>query len=174
MNKKNILTLSNFLSFSRIFLAIPMVWHMSRNENMAALAWVIVAMATDWLDGYFARKFNQETQLGKILDPLADKVCTTAIFITLSVYQGFPYWITAAIIVRDLLIIVGSLFIIGKKHVVAPSNKPGKFTVFSIALLGIAFLLQIQVLIWPLTLITTGMIIYSGVNYAIVFYKNIA
>ena len=172
MKPSEIFTFSNMLSFARIFMVIPMVYYIARDDNITVLVWAIVAALSDGLDGYFARRFNQITQLGKILDPAADKVCTTGVFLALSAYQGFPWWITGIIIGRDMLIVIGSLMIIGKKHIVAPSNKPGKITVFAITVLGIAYLLHVDILYLPLTVIASALILYSGINYAIVFYKN--
>ena len=132
MDKNQLLTLSNFMSFLRIFFAGPIYYYIALEENYIAIGFIALAMITDWLDGYFARKWNQITTVGKVLDPFADKVCTIAGFLALTIYQGLPLWITAVIIGRDVLIILASLVVIGKNNVVLSSNVPGKMAVFSL------------------------------------------
>ncbi len=173
MNKSEIFTLSNLLSFLRIFLVIPLYFFISESKNNLVIIIILIAMLTDWLDGYFARKFDQITELGKILDPLADKVCTTGGFIALTVYQGFPLWLTAVIISRDIIILIGSLFIIKRVNFVASSNIPGKITVFLITLLGVAYLLHWEILYMPVMLLVVLMILISAFNYVQVFLKNV-
>lgn len=64
----------------------------------------VLAALTDWYDGWLARKFNYITQWGKFLDPLADKVLTSAAFIAFSLIGMFPMWMVVLIIVRDFVI----------------------------------------------------------------------
>lgn len=173
MKKENILTLSNLLSFLRIFLIIPIYFLISESKNEIAIVVIIIAIITDWLDGYFARKFNQITEIGKILDPLADKVCTSGGFIALTLYQGFPPYLTGLIIFRDIIILIGSLFIIKRTNFVAPSNIPGKITVFFITFLGGAYILKWEILYQPLTILVLLMIVVSAINYVIVFLKKV-
>jgi CDP-diacylglycerol--glycerol-3-phosphate 3-phosphatidyltransferase len=173
MKKDKILTLSNLLSFLRIFLIIPIYFLISESKNEIAIVVIIIAIITDWLDGYFARKFNQITEIGKILDPLADKVCTTGGFIALTLYQGFPLYLTGLIILRDIIILIGSLFIIKRTNFVAPSNIPGKITVFFITFLGGAYILKWEILYQPLTILVLLMIVLSAINYVIVFLKKV-
>ena len=68
MTKDELFTLSNFMSFVRIFIAAPIFYYISIRENVIAIGFVVLAMITDWLDGYFARKWNQITTVGKVLD----------------------------------------------------------------------------------------------------------
>jgi len=173
MKKSEIFTFSNFLSFIRIFLVIPIFYFIAELKNDWVIVFIIIAMLTDWFDGYFARKLNQITELGKMLDPLADKVCTTGGFIALSMYQDFPFWVTYVIIGRDLILLAGSLFMIRQMNMITPSNIPGKITVFFITVLALAYLLNIQVLFLPVTYIAVFMILISAFNYIHVFFKNI-
>lgn len=172
MSKKEFFTLSNFMSFLRIFLSGPIFYFISINENITAICFIVLAMITDWLDGYFARKWDQITTLGKVLDPLADKVCTTAGFLSLTLYQGLPVWITGIIIGRDILIMLASLVVIGKRNIVLSSNISGKLTILIITLLGIIYLLNIEILKFPLIVLSAIFIFISITNYAVVFIKN--
>jgi CDP-diacylglycerol--glycerol-3-phosphate 3-phosphatidyltransferase len=172
MNQREIFTLSNVMSFTRIFLAAPIYYCIAIQENLFAIGFILLAMITDWLDGYFARKWQQITILGKVIDPLADKICTMAGFIALSVYQGLPLWITVVILGRDLIIMIASLIVIDQKKMVMVSNIPGKITVFFITLLGIIYLIPVESLKKPLILISAVLIIVSFINYAITFFKK--
>lgn len=173
MDLKTIFTIPNLFSFIRIFLVIPIFYYISQNDNLTAAIYILFAFITDGLDGYLARKFGKISDFGKLLDPFADKVCTTGGFIALSLFQGFPVWITVIIIMRDILIAIGSFLLMGRKKLILPSNKPGKWTIFSITLLGAAYIFDFQVAIWPLVIITVVMIGYSFYNYSVIFFQTL-
>ena len=170
---KNLVNISNSLSFFRIFLAFPIYYLLAAGENIAALAVIAVAFATDFLDGYFARRFNQITEAGKILDPLADKVCTTTGFIALYLYQGFPLWLAAAIIGRDLIILIASLYFLNRKKVVLPSNRIGKITVFFISFYAVVYILRWDVLQVYLYYLVIFFVLLSILNYGKVFLTEL-
>ncbi|KON28417.1 hypothetical protein AC481_01575 [miscellaneous Crenarchaeota group archaeon SMTZ-80] len=171
MRKQEIFTLSNWLSFARIFLVLPIYYYLSIDDKVFALILILIAIITDTLDGYFARKLGQITDLGKLLDPLADKICTAGGLIALSLYHGFPLWLTFVVIIRDVIIIIGSIFLISSKHIVVASNKPGKVTVFLVALLAISYIVNIAYLFKPLLVLVLLMLTYSVISYIIVFVK---
>ncbi len=82
----------------------------------AALGVFVVAAISDFLDGYVAKRFNQETKLGEFLDPVADKVLLTAAILTLSLPVGlgdlrFPFWFPIIIITRDIVILIGTTIV---------------------------------------------------------------
>jgi CDP-diacylglycerol--glycerol-3-phosphate 3-phosphatidyltransferase len=89
----------------------------------------ILAIATDYLDGYFARKLNQVSELGKILDPLADKIIITAVVIAMISVGKLSIYLAGGIILRDLLILIGGLYTKKMLGYVIPSNQIGKWTV---------------------------------------------
>ncbi len=173
MRKSDIFTISNILSFFRIFLVFPIFYFISVSKNELVFLVIIIAVITDLLDGYFARKFDQITELGKVLDPLGDKVCTTGGFIALSIYQDFPIWLTILIISRDIVLLFGSLFIIKKMASVASSNIPGKITVLVITSLGLAYLLNLQILYMPIIIAVVIMIPISTANYVYTYMKGV-
>ncbi len=127
-------TLANGLSILRMLLAIPTCYAVWHNYTAVAVSLGVLAMLTDYFDGYFARKFNQVSELGKILDPLADKIMVISLFIILSIQGRIPLWLTAAVLTRDILILLGGAFLKKKLGYVIPSNQTGKWTVFFIAL----------------------------------------
>lgn len=99
--------LPNAITLSRLVLAAIFVGAMEfpgLTGYSIALAAFSIAAATDWLDGYLARKMNLVTPLGKLLDPLADKILVCAAFVFMSVLDLAPVWATALIIGREFLV----------------------------------------------------------------------
>jgi cardiolipin synthase len=173
MDKSNYLNLSNSLSFLRIFLAIPIYIYLAAGENGFALVFIMVAVITDFLDGYFARRNNQITDVGKILDPLADKVCTISGFVALYQFQNFPVWLAWLIIGRDLMILTASFYFIRKTKIVLSSNRVGKITVFLIALYAIVYILKLYTIAIYLYYIVIIFIFLSLLNYSKVFLTEL-
>lgn len=99
--------LPNKITFARLVLTIVFIaatsWGTTLGHLVALIAFILAA-ASDWLDGYLARKLGLVTSLGKLLDPLADKILISAAFIYFS-YKGLcPVWITTVIIAREFLV----------------------------------------------------------------------
>lgn len=129
--KKNF-NISNTLSVLRLLLVIPIAILLLDGENSSryfALTLIAIAIASDWLDGYFARKYNQVSDLGKILDPLADKIAIGVIAAILVIQGAVPFWLMVALILRDLIILAGGLYIKKVKNIIPQSNLLGKITV---------------------------------------------
>lgn len=129
MSKNKILNLANSFSFLRLLLALPIYFAVMESEMV--LFWIVLisAILSDYLDGYFARKFNDVTELGKIIDPLADKVFVAVATIALFQIGALPFWFIALVLARDILIFVGGMIYTSKYKFVIPSNKLGKITV---------------------------------------------
>jgi len=136
-------TISNYVSFSRVLLGIPIFYYISQineivNARNILIGLYIGAYITDILDGFLARKLNQISELGKIIDPLADKILVIMIVSYLYIYNIIPpvyFWI---IVFRDLIIFAGGIFVSKKIGRVLPSDYLGKGTVLSIGLFIIA------------------------------------
>lgn len=130
-------TISNALSLSRIVLMAPVVYFfvtpVSHNREYAVL-FVLLAVITDALDGYLARLLKQESEIGKIIDPLADKIGVGIVVVLLLFYGDISVWFAALVLVRDALIFIGGLILKVRKGIVLPSNQPGKFAVAFVAL----------------------------------------
>lgn len=101
--------LPNVISLLRILLVIPTVNYLWHNEYAKALTIFFIAGASDGLDGFLARRFGWMTRLGSLLDPLADKLLMTAMYLTLGLNEHLPMWLVALVIGRDLVIILGAL-----------------------------------------------------------------
>ncbi|MFM8893311.1 MAG: CDP-diacylglycerol--glycerol-3-phosphate 3-phosphatidyltransferase [Planctomycetia bacterium] len=100
-------TVPNILSAARLALAIVMFALVGRERHVAALAVFLVAASTDWVDGWWARRFGQVSRLGRIFDPLVDKVIVCGGFILLAAGDGrsaiLP-WMAVVVVVRELVV----------------------------------------------------------------------
>ena len=148
MNLKNIFNASNLLSFVRLLLVIP-AWFAFENFDVhfyrySVAAIGIFAAITDILDGYLARKLNQITEFGKIIDPLADKVLIAFVVINLFLLNEIPDYYFYLIVGRDILILIGGLVVTKKIGKVLPSDYLGKATVLSISFVLLMILLNLS------------------------------
>ena len=132
------LNLPNAITLTRIALVVVFTAAVSVADQyswgyLAALVTFILAACTDWLDGYLARRLNQVTTFGKLIDPLADKIAVSAAFIYLTGEGLCPAWITILIISREFL--VTGLRQIAQDHgVIIPAGTSGKWkTAFQMA-----------------------------------------
>ena len=130
-------TLSNGLSLLRILLAVPVVALLLSGEpgaDLRAALLIAAAAATDYLDGYLARKRGEVTPLGMILDPLADKIGIGAVVVVLAVRGTLPWWFAAAVVGRDLAILGAAAALSRRAGEVPQSNRTGKWTAAVVAL----------------------------------------
>jgi len=135
-SSKEVLTISNGISFLRFLLVIPL-WFLLDNYESQSVRYItftlcVFAAASDMLDGFLARKLNQVTEVGKIIDPLADKAAMAVIVIKLFLIGEISAFYFFTIIFRDLIIFIGGIFVSKKLGRVLPSNKLGKITVLFI------------------------------------------
>jgi cardiolipin synthase len=101
--------LPNIICVLRIALVWPIAAALADREYLLALALFIVAGLSDGIDGYLAKRFNWTSELGKFLDPLADKLLMVTVFVE-SAWLGLaPWWLTSAVVARDVLIGLGAL-----------------------------------------------------------------
>jgi cardiolipin synthase len=110
-----LVTFANIVTVSRMILIPVFVSFIFYHQVTAALIIWVIAGLTDLLDGLLARKLNQTTSLGVILDPIADKLLLVTAFVVLSLsspgFRPIPFWLTAVVISRDVFIVVGALMI---------------------------------------------------------------
>lgn len=130
-------TIPNYISIFRLLLAIPFYFLLQNIQNdfnyrYYTLALIAIASVSDIIDGFVARRTNQISEFGKIIDPLADKVLIILIVTQLYLLDeiiGLYFW---TIVARDIIIFVGGIFVSSKIGKVLPSNFIGKITVLSI------------------------------------------
>jgi len=105
-------TLPNLITALRILLIIPFTWYAVHGRDLYALVIFAIAGISDGVDGLLARRLNQFSRLGRLIDPLADKFLTGTGYIVLSVFRdglpAIPLWVMAMVVGRDLLILLGA------------------------------------------------------------------
>lgn len=135
--------LPNAITIARILCAPVFLWLLLADGGeggglrWAAAVLFIVAIATDGVDGYIARRFNIVSDLGKLLDPIADKALTGVAFVGLSILDELPWWVTIVVLVREIGITVYR-FVVVSDHVLAAAWMGKLKTVFQAVALSIA------------------------------------
>ncbi len=180
-NNNQILNIPNILAFIRILMAPIMFWviitpefftdqgiHITWVYYLAALLFVL-ASTTDFFDGYIARNLNQITLLGKILDPLADKMLTIGAFLALMVMGDASAWAIYIIIVRELFI-TGLRTVAVAEGIDVSASWAGKVKTV-IQMIAIGFLIMHWPLATALLWFAVVLTIYSGAEYIIGFAK---
>lgn len=104
------MTIPNLITIGRFLLVPLVVYALLEGQAGLAFAGFLIAGASDGVDGFIARHFNQRTELGAYLDPIADKVLLVSVFIVLGYLGQLPLWLVIAAVSRDALIISGVLF----------------------------------------------------------------
>lgn len=171
--------LPNLITIVRILLAPLFFWMLLADGGAdGALRWwaavlFIVAIATDGVDGAIARRNNQVTDLGKLLDPIADKILTGAALVGLSILAELPWWVTIVILVREIGITVFRFLMLRDR--VIPASRGGKLktimqsVAISLALLPLWLVLGdwihwVNTIAMTLALLLT---VYTGIEYLV-------
>jgi len=171
---RRILTLPNALSAARILL-IPVFFSMivSQGSEEGGLLLFGLVAATDWLDGWIARRTGAVTELGKILDPLADRLVVGAALLAVMVRGAFPIWIGVLLILRDLAILVAGAWILRIKQIRLDVRFVGKAATFvlmmavpSIAWGNLHLPLSAAFLAFGWPLLVVGIIEYAIATFA--------
>ena len=121
-----LLTIPNIISFVRLTTVPIFVWLFVSGRENAAVVLYIAGASTDFLDGYIARRTNSVSELGKLLDPLADRIFIAALVIALVVRETMPLWVAIAIVGRDLLVLSLFPYLERRKIQRIAVNKVGK------------------------------------------------
>ncbi|MEX2203997.1 MAG: CDP-alcohol phosphatidyltransferase family protein [Actinomycetota bacterium] len=126
-----ILTLPNVISFARIALIPVFVWLIvDPRTTFTGLVLFVVVVATDWVDGTIARATGQVSEVGKVLDPVADRLAIGAGLIALVVRDAFPLWAALLILARDALILIAGLVLFSARRVRIEVRYIGKMATF--------------------------------------------
>lgn len=101
----------NLLTSLRLVIAPIVAWAIVTGRFHLAIAWVAFAGITDGLDGFTARKFNAASNVGLVLDPIADKCMLVTLFLALGYADLIPLWMIGLMVARDLVIVIGALLL---------------------------------------------------------------
>lgn len=152
--------LPNLLSILRILMIPLALWGMIKEEYLFSFTLLIMAGITDALDGFLARKLGQFTPMGRVLDPLADKVLFVSVFITMGFWlELFPDWFSWMIVGRDLLILGGffTLILSHKNRSIEPTLSGKIHTILLFIFLCVVLLSLSYGVSIPLNLLMYGM-----------------
>ncbi len=123
-----IMTLANFISISRIILSIPLLLFLDANKLISAFFIILIIVISDFLDGYVARKADEITNFGKLIDPVADKICMMIVAIYLIITFELPFLLFFVILaLRDTLLIIIGIYLVFYQEEVFQSNLSGKW-----------------------------------------------
>jgi cardiolipin synthase len=142
---EKVLTVPNLLSALRLLLVPVFLWLILIDQNLLAFAVLAFSSFTDWLDGYLARKLNQMSRLGQLLDPAADRLFILASLLGLAITNQVPWWLVIVIVSRDLLLFFTLPFLAQIGYGPLPVNYTGKAGTFAL-LYAFPLLLLPQVL----------------------------
>jgi cardiolipin synthase (CMP-forming) len=128
-----ILTVPNILSFARIAL-IPLFCWLAANEEtrLWGILLFAVVVSTDWVDGYVARRTGQVSELGRILDPVADRLAIAAGLLTFAFSDIFPFWAALLILFRDIVLLLGGGALLWGRNIRVDVRWIGKIATFSL------------------------------------------
>ena len=127
-----VLNIPNLLSLLRIALVPVFLWLLLHQLFLAAIAVLAFAGLTDFLDGYLARKLNQTTKLGKMLDPVADRLYIFATLLALSATGYVPWWLAGLVILRDVLMLISLPILASVGYRSLPVHYLGKASTFAL------------------------------------------
>jgi cardiolipin synthase (CMP-forming) len=171
--------LPNLICVARIVLAWPIIVTLRDGNYMASMWLFALAALSDGLDGYLAKRFRWTSDLGKLLDPAADKLLLVSVFVSATWLGLVPRWLTAAAVARDLLIALGALTfrvwfgpLHGRPTLLSKLNTAVQliylFCVMANAAVGLPGS-HLLVALAVVTLITT---VISGADYVVVFTRR--
>ena len=132
-SSRRVLTVPNAISFLRIAL-IPVFFLLIVDPDTTAAGLILfgAVIATDWVDGTIARRTGQVTELGKVLDPVADRLSIAAGIIALVIRGIFPLWAAVAILARDVVVLLAGSYVLSRARVRLDVRWIGKVATFSL------------------------------------------
>src|SRR6201982_2816972 len=104
---KRRVSIPNIITLGRIMLVPIIVWAIVSSQMEVAFAVFLIAGISDAVDGFLAKRFNMTSELGALLDPLADKALLVSIYIALGLWGALPHWIVILVVSRDIMIVAG-------------------------------------------------------------------
>lgn len=166
------LNLANSVTLGRVFMVPVIFWLLVSGQMQWATVVFLVAGASDAVDGYLAKNFDQRTTLGSYLDPMADKLLIVSVYIALGTAGHLPLWLVIAVVSRDILIVLGVLLlrVVGqpltiKPLVVSKANTAAQIALAAVVLADEGFGLGLATLRLVLVWITGILTLMSLVGY---------
>ncbi len=173
------LTLPNVITIVRVLLIPVVAFLLLDHDYKLAFAVFVAAAIGDWLDGFLARRLNQVSQLGAVLDPIADKMTMMIVAILLAAQGMLMIWLAVVIVMRDAIIVAGAVayrFVVG--HIeMAPTrlSKANTFLEFGVLALVMAQagdLVDAEAWLMPLFVLLFASVLVSGAHYVRVWRRK--
>ena len=169
------------ITIARVLIVPVVFWLLLSGSTQAAFVLFVAAGASDAIDGYLAKRFGWQTELGAYLDPLADKLLVVSIFIALGVRGDLPSWLVITVVSRDMLIVIAVVlsWVLGHPFrieplVVSKANTAAQLVLASTVLADEGFNLGLdgfrQLLIW----LTAGLTFASLAAYMRAWLRHMA
>lgn len=175
---RDLVTVPNLITYLRFLLVPPFVYFFLKENYIAAGVMIGLSGLSDCFDGFFARKLNQVTSLGKILDPIADKVTLIAVAVCMLIYMPSILPIMLVLVAKEFLMLLGGFVLLLKKIAPPPANIFGKiatlvfyFTICLIIFLKAVFGIEIQWLIMAGSILVAAVMLIALVQYAVIFVR---
>jgi len=153
---KQMVSIPNLITWFRLLCTGIMIYFFTKDKLIAALIFFLIAGGSDLVDGYLARHYNMITDVGKLLDPLADKLLVISALICLCSKGNMPKALPIIIIIKELIMISGGLFLYNRKDTVVYSNKFGKLASASLFCAVVLCFLHEYVTPWDTYLLIAG------------------
>lgn len=178
-SEDRIFTIPNILSMFRIVLIVPMIIFFINYNYIGAIACIVVSGLSDMLDGMIARKFNQISKLGKILDPIADKLTLVAVIICIGLLIPSVRLIVIILAAKDILMLLGGAYLIHRGITPPAAKWYGKAAtvIFYLSVTAVVALevtkiaTQFSVLVTILLAITAAAMLFSLIMYGTLFVQ---
>lgn len=164
----------NMITLARLFAVPVVVWAIATGESGIAFALFVAAGISDAIDGFLAKRFHLETELGAYLDPIADKALLVSMYVALAIAGELPVWLTTLVVARDLLIVGAVMLavVLGRPVRVRPIAVSKANTLVQIVLAAVVLAANAfgWELYWPtliLTLVVAALTVTSAGAYLV-------
>ncbi len=161
--------LANFLSVLRVVLIPFLLYFIAQGPTAQyqAVLLLLIAGATDIGDGWVARHYNQVSRLGKILDPLADKIFLACLLGGLVLWRDLPLWLLGMLLARDVAIVLVGGLLLRSQGLVIAANRWGKYTTVCMGLTALSYIFNTPASLRSgLSLAAAALIVISSLSYA--------
>ncbi len=175
------MNIPNIITLFRIFLVPLVVWLMLDGRMQTAFLLFVVAGLSDGLDGFLAKRYGWQTELGAYLDPIADKALLVSIYVVLGLFSHLPVWLVLAVVSRDVLIVGAILlsWVLARPVPMRPlfiskANTVGQIMLAAIVLGNLGFALGLQMTVTFLIWVTGGLTVLSAAAYLVTWLSYMA
>lgn len=175
------MNIPNIITVFRIFLVPLVIWLMLDGRMQTAFLLFVVAGVSDGLDGFLAKRYGWQTELGAYLDPLADKALLVSIYVVLGQFSHLPVWLVIAVVSRDILI-VGAILLSWvlarpvpmRPLMISKANTVGQIVLAAMVLGDLGFALGLEQIVAVMVWVTGGLTILSAGTYLVNWLAHMA